>query len=138
MENFWREIYGKEFKHNGEAHWIEKQYQQNPSMEWSTVCEKDVAGVLRTTLNWKAPRRDQIANFWLKKLTATHQHIAAIFNKLIEEDQIQEWLTAGVIFLFAKNENAENPKNYRTVTCLPTAYKLMTSVISRRMKKYIG
>jgi len=41
-----------------------------------------------TTLKWKAPGRDQIANFWLKQLTATHQHIDALFNKLIEEDQI--------------------------------------------------
>jgi len=33
VENFWREIYGKEVQHNGEAHWIENQYQQNTSME---------------------------------------------------------------------------------------------------------
>jgi len=25
VENFWREMYGKEVKHNGEAHWIENQ-----------------------------------------------------------------------------------------------------------------
>ena len=46
---------------------------------------------LRTTLNRKAPGRDQIANFCLKQLTATHKHIAALFNKLVEEDQIREW-----------------------------------------------
>jgi hypothetical protein len=63
--------------------------------------------------------------------------LAAIFNKLIEEDQILEWLTAGVIFLVPKNENTENPKNYRPVTCQPTMYKLITSVISRRMQKYM-
>ena len=62
--------------------WIKNQYQRNPRMEWSPICEKDVAEALRTTLNWKAPRRDQIPNFWLKQLTATHRHIAAIFNKL--------------------------------------------------------
>jgi len=89
VENFWREIYGKAVQHNGEAHWIGNQYQQNPSAEWSPVCEKDVADALRTTLNWKAPGRDQIANFWFKQLTATHKHIAALFNKLIEEDQIR-------------------------------------------------
>ena len=50
MENIWRDIYGKEFKHNGEAHWIENQYQQNPSMEWNPVREKDVAEALRKTL----------------------------------------------------------------------------------------
>jgi len=71
-------------------------------MEWSPVCEKDVADALRTTLNCKAAGRDQIANFWLKQLTATHKHIAAIFTKLIEEDQTPEWLTAGVTFLIPK------------------------------------
>ena len=105
-------------------------------MEWSPICAKDVAEALRTTPNWKAPGRDQIPNFWLKQLTTTHS-IAAIFNKLIEEDQIPELLTAGVTFLIPKNENTENPNNYRPVTCLPTMYKLITSVISRRMQKYI-
>jgi hypothetical protein len=60
-----------------------------------------------------------------------------IFNKLIEEDSILEWLTAGVTYLIPKNENTENPKNYRPVTCLPTTYKLITSIISRRMQKYM-
>ena len=68
-------------------------------MEWSPICAKDVTEALRTTLNWKAPGRDQMPNFWLKHLTATHRHIDAIFNKLIEEDQIPEWLRAGVTFL---------------------------------------
>jgi hypothetical protein len=87
-------------------------------MEWNPVCEKDVTQALRTTLNWKAPGRDQIAIFWFEQLTATHKHIAALCNKLIEGDQIPEWLTAGVTFLIPKNENTENPKNYRPVTCL--------------------
>jgi len=112
VENFWREMCGKEVQHNGEVHWIENQYQQNPSMEWSPVCEKDVADALRTTLNWKATGRDQLANFSLKQLSATHKHITALFNKLIEEDQIPEWLTAGITFLIPKNGNTENPKNY--------------------------
>ena len=98
---------------------------------------KKTAEALRSTLNWKAPGRDQIPNCWLKQLTATHRHIAAIFNKLIEEDQIPEWLTAGVTYLTPKKENTENLKNYRPVTCLPTMYKLITSVINRRMQKYM-
>ena len=98
-------------------------------MEWSPICEKYVAEAVRTTLIWKAPGRDQIPNFWLKQLTATHRHIAPIFNKLIEEDQIPEWLTAGVTFLIPKNENIENPKNYRPVTCLTTMYKLILHLL---------
>jgi hypothetical protein len=106
-------------------------------MEWSPVCEKDVAEALRTQINWKTPGGDQIPNFWLKHLTATHKHIAAIFNKLIEEDPLPEWLMAGVTFLIPKSENTKNPKNYRPVTCLPTKHKLITSIISRRMQKYM-
>jgi hypothetical protein len=106
-------------------------------MECSPICEKDVEEALRTTLNWKAPGRDQIPNFWLKQLTTTHKHIAELFNKLIEEDFMPEWLTAGVTYLIPKNEHTGNPKNYRPVTCLPTTYKLLTSIISRCMQKYM-
>jgi hypothetical protein len=56
---------------------------------------------------------------------------------MIDEDQIPEWLTAAVTFLIPKNENTENPKNYKPVTFLPTIYKLMTSIISWRMQKYM-
>jgi hypothetical protein len=119
VENFWREIYGKKVLHNEEACWIKDQYKQNSSVEWNPVCEKYVVEALRTTLNWKAPGRDQIPNFWLKQLTATHKHIAELFNKLIEVDSILERLTAGVTYLIPNNEDTGNPKNYRPVTCLP-------------------
>ena len=74
-----------------------------------TVSEQDVADALRTTLNWKATRRDQIPNFWLKQLTATHKYMAVIFNKLIATGP----LPAGVTLLVPKNGNTEYPKNYR-------------------------
>jgi hypothetical protein len=136
VENFWKEICGKKVQHNEAACWIKNQYQQNPVMEWSPVCEKDITEALRATLNWKAPGRDQILNFWLKQFTATHKHIAALFNELFEADQIPEWLTAGITFLIPKNKNAEHPNNYRPVTCLPTTYKLLTSIMSRCMQQY--
>ena len=52
-------------------------------MEWSPVCEKDIVEALRIRLNWKAPGGDQIVNFCLKQITATHKNVAALFNKLI-------------------------------------------------------
>jgi hypothetical protein len=80
-----------------------------------------------------------IPHFWLKQFTATQKHMAAIFNKLLEEDQIPEWLMAGITFLIPKNKNTYlHPKNYRPVTCLHTTYKLLTSIMSRRMKRYMN
>jgi len=97
-------------------------------MQWSPVGEKDVAEALRTTLNWKAPGRDQIPHFLPKQLTATHKHMAALFNKFIEEDQIRKWLTARITFLIKKKENTENGTNYIPVTFLPKIYKLVKSI----------
>jgi hypothetical protein len=71
-------------------------------MEWSPMCEKDVAEAQRTALNWKAPGRDQIPSFWLKHLTATHKHTAETLKKLVEEDSIPECLTAAVTYLIPK------------------------------------
>jgi hypothetical protein len=106
-------------------------------MEWSPISETEVTMTLRTMLNWKAPGRDQIPNFSLKQLTATHKYLAILFSKLTEEDQTPKWLTAGVTLRIPKNENTEKPKNYRPVTCLPKIYKLITSIISKRMQKWI-
>ena len=102
-----------------------------------TVSEQDVADVLTTTLNWKATGRDQIPNFWFKQLTATHKYMAVTFNKLTETGPLPEWLTAAITFRISNNENTENPKNYRLVSCLPTAYRLLTSIMSRRMQTYM-
>ena len=44
---------------------------------------------------------------------------------------------ARVTYLIPKNEYTGNPKNYSPVTCLPTTYKLITSIISRCMQKYM-
>ena len=93
-------------------------------MVWRPICEKDIVEALRTMPNWKAPGRDQIINFWLKQLIATHKHIAAKFNKLVEEDPIPEWLTAGITFLIPKNENTEKTKELQT--CDLFAYNIQT------------
>jgi hypothetical protein len=75
IKNFWKEIFGKNIKHNEEAYWIKNQCQQNASTEWSPISEMEVTQVLRMMQNWKAPGRDQMAKFCFKKLTATHTHI---------------------------------------------------------------
>jgi hypothetical protein len=105
--------------------------------------ETEVAEILRTTFNWRAPGRDPVAGFGSCSLqqnvhthTHTHTHLATPFNKLIEEGQIPDWLTTDVIILFPNPENTERPKNYRSITCLPIIYKTITSIISIRIQNY--
>jgi hypothetical protein len=79
-------------------------------MEWSPVPANEVGILLRAMLNWKVPGRDPIQNFWLKQLTATHKHLATLFNKVIEEDATPEWLMAGVTLLNPRNKKLENQR----------------------------
>jgi hypothetical protein len=69
---------------------------------------------LTTMLNWKAPPRDQRANFWLYQLPVMHSYLATL-NKMIEELQILEWLRAGLTVLIPRNSDTERPKNYSTL-----------------------
>jgi hypothetical protein len=79
-------------------------------MEWSPVSETEVTMALRTTLNWKAPGRDQIQNFCLKQLTATHKYLTTLFNRLIEEDQTTECLKAGATLLIQKSRTLKSQR----------------------------
>ena len=39
--------------------------------------------------------------------------------------------TEGLTYLLPKTEETKNPKNYRRITCLPTLYKILTSVLTK-------
>jgi hypothetical protein len=119
QKTFAKKYLEKRVQHNDTSYWINNQCQKNPSMEWSPV--------LRKMLQWKAPGRDQIANFWLKQPTATHTYLETLCNKLIEEGQIPNKLTAGITILIPQDENNERLKNYRPITCLHTIYKTIRS-----------
>lgn len=47
------------------------------------------------------------------------------------------WLTQGVTYLLPKSKETQNPKNYRPITCLPTMYKLLTSILAERMYHFL-
>jgi len=65
MENFWNEDYGEKIQCNEEGYWIKTlptilKYGMEPSI-W-----KKATTALRKKLNWRAPSRNQAANFWLQ------------------------------------------------------------------------
>jgi hypothetical protein len=50
------------------------------------------------------------------------------FNKLVEEDQIPEWLKAAAAVLIPKTENTGRPNKNKPGTCLPKIYKTITYI----------
>ena len=48
-----------------------------------------------------------------------------------------EWLVEGTTNLLPKKEETWIPKNYRPIACLPTTFKILTSVIADRMYNHL-
>jgi hypothetical protein len=98
----------------------------------------DVRQAIRKTQNWKAPGADGIHNFWLKYFKCTHEVLANLFQETLEDPSLlPRFLTVGVIYMWPKSGSALDPKNYRPITCLPTLYKVLTSVISSKLYAHL-
>ena len=41
-----------------------------------------------------------------------------------------QWLVNGITYLIPKSDKTNNPKSYRPITCLPTMYKILTSILT--------
>ena len=143
VERFWRNIYEDEKIHNNEAVWIQETINDRKTqsinlMEFPPISEREIKGILRKLSNWKAPGPDRVANVWIKKITSLVDPLTKCINKLIiEEENMPEWLTTGDTYLIPKNEETKNPEKYRPITCLPTIYKILTSILSSRIYEHI-
>ena len=42
------------------------------------------------------------------------------------------WLTKGITYLLPKSEDTKHPQNYRLITCLPTMYEILTSIVAEQ------
>ena len=47
-------------------------------------------------------------------------------------EKTPKWMCEGTTYLLAKSNDTKDPKNYGPITCLSTAYKLLTSVLTDR------
>ena len=104
-----------------------------------TITPEEVTKTINATHNWKAPGKDKIMNFWLKRFTSTHTHIAELFNRYITYPHtMPHTLTQGITYLKPKDPaDTENPAKYRPITCLPTIYKVLTAIIARKITSHI-
>jgi len=67
-----------------------------------------------------------------------HPYLTNSLNKIIEQtEHIPIWLTEGKTTLLPKSTDTRNPKNYRPITCLPTTYKILTAIISKRISQHL-
>ena len=88
--------------------------------------------------NWKSPGPDKLPNFWIKQFKSLHEPMAITYSVVINDpQQIPEWLVEGTTNLLPKKEETWIPKNYRPIACLPTTFKILTSVITDRLYNHL-
>ena len=120
------------------ADWIKEQEKLNQNLleqKWRAI---EVTYAIKKTNNWKSPGKDKIPNFWLKKTSSLHEDLDGNYSKILQKpEECPSWLTDGVTYFLRKSEETTKPKNYRPITCLPTLYKILTSIIADRTYKHL-
>lgn len=140
LTDFWKKIWAEKGKHNAETEWLkmEKERCANvPQMTPLIIHDEEVRNALRKSHNWKAAGIDHIHNFWWKKVNVVEVLTDQINRVINQQLDIPEFLTRGMTVMVPKTEQTENPKNYRPITCLPTLYKIITSILSTKISKHL-
>ncbi|XP_055543144.1 uncharacterized protein LOC129728715 [Wyeomyia smithii] len=101
------------------------------------VSAQDIREATRYTRNWAALGPDFVHNFWYKKFSTDHGRIADCFNRVLRDPQeLPEFITKGVTFLLPKDPNTADPAKYRPITSLSSLYKVLSSVITRKIQDH--
>ena len=87
--------------------------------------------ILKRAANNKAPGRDLIVMYWIKKLTSCHHHLVNIMESLLTgQTQVPQWLSLSNTNLLPKNTDTHKPENYRPVALQNNLYKVYTSILN--------
>jgi len=140
IEEFWKEILGTSSHYNTEAPWL-AEYESEIEIEqynFEPISKRETSEAIMNFANWKSPGIDHLQNFWWGKFEKIHEKLTNAYNLMTDNpDTIPQWFTSGRTTLLAKKAETDVPSNYRPITCLPIAYKIMTSIITKRMKNHL-
>uniref|UniRef100_A0A7N8XHF5 Reverse transcriptase domain-containing protein n=1 Tax=Mastacembelus armatus TaxID=205130 RepID=A0A7N8XHF5_9TELE len=141
-ERYWKNIWEREASHNTSAQWLadlRADHSNLPEQEPVTIATADIRERVSNMKNWTAPGPDMIHTYWLKKLTALHERLAAQMNQLLMDGTHPEWLTEGRTVLILKDpQKGAVPSNYRPITCLCTTWKLLSGIIAAKMSRHMA
>ena len=102
-------------------------------MEWKDLTVEELRVNMTRTANWKSSGPDRLPNFWIKQFKSLHKSMAEAYSEIVKDPkQTPDWLVEGATNLLPKKEETWIPKNYRPIACLPTTFKILTSVITDR------
>ena len=143
IEQYWGDILETEVCHNKSAFWLRRQIDgemsQPAEQQWQPISDNEVTMCLRRMGNWKSPGSDQVYGFWVKRIICLHSDLTRNYNLLVQDpDSVPDWLSQGIITPIPKNNDTDQAKNYRPITCHSVFYKTLTSVIKQRIEGHLS
>ena len=140
-KKFWSDIWSVGKEKNRSAKWFNniKNDIGDKQQRQLEIASDMVTSQRRKLPNWKAPGRDGVQGFWLKKLRGLHGRIAEQLNNILKkEEKLPEWLIFGKTILCLKDHSKGNVvDNFGPISCLALLWKLMTGVIAEAMYKHL-
>ena len=142
IENFWRSIYENDKSHNNNAQWINDHIkyintlnldeQQLPIWE-----SKDVSEAIKKMSDLKGAGVDNLQIYWWKHFSFTHNRLSTFFSEILNNPETSpEWFMFARTTLAPKTNKTTHPSKYRPISCLPTVYKIISSMIAKAMKEH--
>ena len=140
VHKFWADIWGKTKEGNLENPWyqdLQENYCKDVLAKEYKINDQVFAKVLLKMPNNKAPGKDTIIAYWVKKLTSLHVQLR---NRMCDvwdrKTQLPAWLIQLKTILLAKNNDTKNAKNYRPIACLNITYKLFTGILNQFLEDH--
>ena len=124
----------------------EKEHERNAEWLRELISEKDdkrttkmIKEQVKKILNWKSPGPDGVQGYWLKKLTALHEHIAKQMHNIISNTEyLPKLMTVVKTVLCQKGPSKGNAvDNYRPILCLPLMWKLRTGTTAKSIYNFL-
>ena len=107
-------------------------------MEWKDLTVEELRVSMTRAAIWKSSGPDRLPNFWIKQFKSLHKPKAEAYSEIIKDpEQTPGWLVEGATNLLPKKEETWKPKNHRPIACLPTTFKILTSVITDRLYNHL-
>ena len=140
-KQFWSNVWYNEKEHERNTEWLREFRAQKGNMKRHdiNVTTEMIKEQVKKIPNWKSPGPDGVQGYWLKKLTALHEHIAKQMDNIISNrDCIPKWTTLGKTVLCQKDPSKGNAvDNYRPTSCLPLIWKLMTGTVAESIYNFL-
>ena len=92
--------------------------------------------MLQKLFHWKVPGKDGLQGYWIKAFKSFNGQLLNFLYLSLQSGQIPHWMVCGkTVFIQKDFSKGTVPSNCQPITCLPTIWKILTSIISDKIYK---